>query len=437
MFQISKRQQLIKLFLSVFMLTLLASCGTGGLDDTYVACNDAAKQSMYTKFIFKGGKVKVVMGAMGIEMPGGYEYGFSREGDKVKIEMAVGGISIGGIDLHYDEKTDEIRLLFGGEVGNVLNEYAPVWAKEGTCDPNKKEDKKVIIPVNNDEKPKDKKENQLSDNNDNELLGAHFLSLCASKAYLDNPSIGGWNVSHKPLYEKVNLYCVVFENEENVVFAFRGTPLPSFNSIKNSCNSIKDWKQTLSYYIGDNEDAKHAQFEKLKEFVKNYMVGYVNENKKNIYITGHSLGGWLALMSYLELSSNSEYTAYSNQISAKIKRVVTFNSIGVSNSDTKLLNQYHIKNPDKILNYYACCDIARWASYDLGFSYPGGNFELILKNKEHKSGGHATPFSLNVVVDDIVQQYSRDNKNLSDKDLLDIKYRYGIATGILERNLLL
>ncbi|MDR0231957.1 MAG: hypothetical protein LBI82_07545 [Dysgonamonadaceae bacterium] len=119
-----------------FMLTLFVSCGTGGLDGTYVAKNDAAKQSMYTKFIFKGGRVKVVMGAMGIEMPGGYEYGFSREGDKVKIEMSVGGISMGGIDLNYNEKTDELRLLFGGEVGTALNEYAPTWGKEGTFDPN-------------------------------------------------------------------------------------------------------------------------------------------------------------------------------------------------------------------------------------------------------------------------------------------------------------
>ena len=135
-------KKIITKMLAISIISVLfVSCGTGGLDGTYVACNDAARQGMYNKFIFKGGKVQVVMGTMGIQMPGGYEYGFSREGDKVKISMGVGGISIGSIDLNYNEKTDELRLLFGGEVGSALNEYAPMWAKEGTCEPNRKEEK--------------------------------------------------------------------------------------------------------------------------------------------------------------------------------------------------------------------------------------------------------------------------------------------------------
>jgi len=123
--------------IAIFMMMLLVSCGGGGLEGTYVAKNAAAEQSMYTKFIFKGGKVKIIMGAMGIEMPGGYEYGFKREGDKVSIELGIQGtgMSLGGIELHYNEKCDEISLLFGGEVGTVLNEFAPVWCKKinGQC----------------------------------------------------------------------------------------------------------------------------------------------------------------------------------------------------------------------------------------------------------------------------------------------------------------
>ena len=123
----------------LLMMTLFVSCG--GLDGTYIAKNDAAKQGMYQKFIFKGGKVRVIMGAMGIQMPGGYEYGFKREGDKISIELGVPGtaMSLGGVDLHYDEKNDEISLLFGGEVGTAMNQYAPVWGKEGSFDPNAKE----------------------------------------------------------------------------------------------------------------------------------------------------------------------------------------------------------------------------------------------------------------------------------------------------------
>gem|GEM_PF-1084053 len=131
------KKDVLKIAIVGLIITLFASCGSGGLNGTYVAKNEAAKQSMYTKFIFKGGKVKVIMGAAGFEMPGGYEYPFSRVGDKVSIQLKVSGVSMGSVDLHYNEKTDELRLLLGGEMGTALNEYAPVWAKEGSFDPNK------------------------------------------------------------------------------------------------------------------------------------------------------------------------------------------------------------------------------------------------------------------------------------------------------------
>ena len=125
----------LKMALLSLVVILFASCGDGP-KGTYVPKNDAAKQSMYVKFIFKGKKVKVIMGAGGFEMPGGYEYTFSRVGDKVSIEMEVMGVSMGGIELNYNKKKDELCLLFGGEAGATLNEYAPVWAKEGSFDPN-------------------------------------------------------------------------------------------------------------------------------------------------------------------------------------------------------------------------------------------------------------------------------------------------------------
>ena len=145
--------------IACLVMMLFVSCGRGGLKGTYVARNDAAKQSMYTKFIFKGGKVKIIMGTGGIEMPGGYEYDFSREGDKVKIELKVAGMSMGSVDLNYNEKTDELRLFFGGELGSAVNERAPVWAKEGSFDPKapypKKEEKKSTVNIPVEEKPAD------------------------------------------------------------------------------------------------------------------------------------------------------------------------------------------------------------------------------------------------------------------------------------------
>jgi hypothetical protein len=91
---------------------------------------------MYSKFIFKGNRVKIEMGAGGISIPGGYEYAFKRDGNKVSIEMKVAGVSMGGIDLNYNADRDELSLLFDGEAGKDLNRHAPVWAKAGSFDPN-------------------------------------------------------------------------------------------------------------------------------------------------------------------------------------------------------------------------------------------------------------------------------------------------------------
>ena len=158
----------------LLIITLFTSCGDGGLNGIYVAKNPAAKQSMYSKFIFNGGKVKVIMGAMGIEVPGGYEYGFKREGNKVSIELGIpgSGLSLGGIELYYDEECDEIRLLLGGELGTTLNENAPVWCKkekDGNCkcnieNPNPKEEKATPVErVKNDKNDSTDKKGGLWD----------------------------------------------------------------------------------------------------------------------------------------------------------------------------------------------------------------------------------------------------------------------------------
>ncbi|GHU79761.1 hypothetical protein FACS1894145_4600 [Bacteroidia bacterium] len=131
---------------AILLMTLLASCNEGP-NGTYVPKNDAAKHAMYSKFIFKRGRVKIEMGAGGITLPGGYEYAFKREGNKVSIEMRVAGVNMGGIDLNYNDKRDELSLLFGGETGKDLNQYAPVWAKEGSFDPNApKESQETTAP---------------------------------------------------------------------------------------------------------------------------------------------------------------------------------------------------------------------------------------------------------------------------------------------------
>ena len=172
----------------VFVLVFLASCGSGGLDGTYVACNDAAKQNYFAKFefqpeeefnlfdkVFKKNTVKVYMGMMGIAMPMAYEYRYSLKGSKLLIEGGIPGVDGGSIELTYNKERDEISLDIYDELGSIAQQIgdhhdqreeinaqlehrrekkvdinanqvsqglkqldvAPVWSKEGiSCDRN-------------------------------------------------------------------------------------------------------------------------------------------------------------------------------------------------------------------------------------------------------------------------------------------------------------
>jgi len=183
--------------IAVLIITLFASCGSGGLDGTYIPKNSAAKNNNFAKFVFNDGTVsfldkvfqkntvKVYMGVMGIAMPMAYEYSYSLKGDKLIIEAGIPGVSAGSIEFTYNKANDEISMnmdaafdILGGlassigsstgnkvdgkEVSNALKsdfekEVTPVWGKEGTFDPNNLNSKKEEENISN--KPNDNKEN--------------------------------------------------------------------------------------------------------------------------------------------------------------------------------------------------------------------------------------------------------------------------------------
>ena len=145
-------KQIISIALTAVVVTMLfVSCGTGGLDGTYLPKNCEAKNFYIAKLVFnekavsgdlkidgnpfavsgKGNTVKMYMGAMGMAMPVALEYRYSLEGNKLTIEGGIPGVDGGGIELTYNKAKDEISLLTGMMDGE-LDKYAPVWGKEGT-----------------------------------------------------------------------------------------------------------------------------------------------------------------------------------------------------------------------------------------------------------------------------------------------------------------
>ena len=149
----------------IIMLTIFVSCGTGGLNGTYLPKNEAAKNNYIAKFVFNDNEgrkntVKIYVGVMGFVWPVPQEYSYSLRGDKLILEGGKQEGNDGGFELIYDKYNDEISLnmddafdIFGGlasffgnvmdkninseEVSNALKKEIgnPIWGKEGTFDP--------------------------------------------------------------------------------------------------------------------------------------------------------------------------------------------------------------------------------------------------------------------------------------------------------------
>ena len=140
------------------------------------------------------------------------------------------------------------------------------------------------------------------------------------------------------------LWFQVYESEEAFVIAFRGTPPLSFSTFHN-------WVGTIGLIAG----LGHPQDPLLKnEIESGGLSTYLNVAKargKKIFLTGHSLGGHLAVMAYLHIQNLGE------EYERLVGKVETFNAVGILLKDASAIRNY-----SKIRQWYTCCDIAKKAS---------------------------------------------------------------------------
>ena len=199
--------------IAVLIITLLASCGSGGLNGTYVACNDIAKETNFAKFVFndeevgflgkvfKKNTVKVYMGVFGVTIPSAEEYTYSIKGDKLIIEGGIPGVNGQSIEFTYNKELDEISMnmdyafdILGGiaqqigdhhdqleeinaqlghrkenkaninanqvsqELKQLVGDITPVWCKEGAVyvPPTAKGSQQSSTPSSDEKKEKEK-----------------------------------------------------------------------------------------------------------------------------------------------------------------------------------------------------------------------------------------------------------------------------------------
>lgn len=151
--------------------------------------------------------------------------------------------------------------------------------------------------------------------------------------YADPSELDGWKVVDSVIntdVKRMNGFSVVaYKKGKNVVIAFRGT---------DSGIIQENW----GYFVLNREhpQAKHA-------------INYINSLKNasfisydtNIYITGHSLGGYLATFALGKILSI-------DSLKNKVVKTVTFNGLGIGYIlDKAMLKRLSKVSEDKLVNY--------------------------------------------------------------------------------------
>ena len=151
--------------------------------------------------------------------------------------------------------------------------------------------------------------------------------------------VGKWN----PLV--TDFWYQIYESDKSIVIAFRGTPPLSINPAV-----YDNWVETLGLILGFD----HIQDAYVKGEVKNGKIkDYLDTakvHKKKVFLTGHSLGGHLAMIAYMEARKDYE---------SIIGKVETFNAVGLKKSDAEEIEKNGV---DKIRQHRTCCDIANYGS---------------------------------------------------------------------------
>lgn len=166
----------------------------------------------------------------------------------------------------------------------------------------------------------------------------------------------GWKVISAGYNPYTGFEASAYIKDNNIVIATRGS------EGHNLVDVLQDWvtADVIGYLIGFN-----VQLPAMETFVDSITRMYGNGNYK-FHVTGHSLGGFLALMSASKLVENG--------LAEKIENVITFNALGLSNASTNkygwvfdIDDNIHLAMiKSKIKNYRTLTDVVSLIGYRPG-----------------------------------------------------------------------
>lgn len=171
--------------------------------------------------------------------------------------------------------------------------------------------------------------------------------------YATIDELNDWLVAdfHNKEFSEKSMAAFVLEKDNNVIIVFRGTDTEVLGDIKYGLKNYHDQEKYAKKYVSDI----------LNEYSS-------KDGNYNIYVTGHSLGGYLAQIAgshvYSELKNNNEkYNTLS------LERIVYFNGIGINfltyfgdkynygNQAETIANLKDLGNQGKLISYYTYGDL--------------------------------------------------------------------------------
>ena len=166
----------------------------------------------------------------------------------------------------------------------------------------------------------------------------------------------GWQVVEAVYNPFTGFEASAYAKDNSIVIATRGSEK------HDTADVLQDWvtADVLGYLFGFN-----AQLPAMETFI-DYVSQKYGDSYDNFYVTGHSLGGYLALMSASQLVEHG--------LGDKIEDVITFNALGLSNSPVNKIgwvfdiddNVYLQLIRGKIKNYRTFADVVSIIGYTPG-----------------------------------------------------------------------
>lgn len=167
--------------------------------------------------------------------------------------------------------------------------------------------------------------------------------------YASIEELDGWVVAdfrNKEITEK-SMAAFVLQKDKDLIIVFRGTDM--------------EWFADFLYGVQN----RHNQEEYANKYVLEIMEEYSQkEGNYNIYVTGHSLGGYLAQTAGAKIAQNID--KYEN---LELKKIVTFNGIGINfftyfgdkydygNQNETIKTLKELGEQEKLIGYYTYGDL--------------------------------------------------------------------------------